>query len=164
MFRTCYDVNLYPITITNIEQTNSRTSSMIDVTLSTEHGLEVSRIGLDTLRLHLHGEIHITRTVFLWLFRYLDYVELDVGGGYKHRLGPEYVKPVGHEEDEALLPYSKNSFAGYRLLQEFFSLPDKFMFFDIKGLEWLKGIPQRSTVKIKFYFKRATDTRRSLPP
>ena len=155
LFQTCYDVDLYPITITNIEQTNSRNNSAIELTLSTEHGLELSRIGLDTLRLHLHGEIHITRTVFLWLFRYLDYVELDVGGGYKHRLGSEYVKPVGHEEDEALLPYSKNSFAGYRLLQEFFSLPDKFMFFDIKGLDWLKGIPQRSTVKVKLYFKRA---------
>ncbi len=154
-FKTCYDVALYPLKISDIEQTNSRTSSTIDVTLIAENGLELSRIGLDSLRLHLHGEIHITRTVFLWLFRYLDYVELDVGGGYKHKLGPDLVKPVGYEENQSLLPYGQNSFAGYRLLQEYFSLPDKFMFFDLFGLDWLAGVPQRSTVKIRFVFKRS---------
>lgn len=155
LFRTCYDVELFPLKITSIDQSNSRTSSSVDVTLATEHGLELSRIGLDKLRFHLHGEIHITRILFLWIFRYLDYVELDVGGGYKRKLGPEFVKPVGYQDDEAILPYSDNSFAGYRLLQEYFSLPDKFMFFDITGLDWLKGIPQRSTVNLKFHFKRA---------
>lgn len=158
LFQTCYDVDLYPMSISSIEQNNTRTSSSIQVSLAAEYGVDLSRIGLDTVRLHLHGEIHITRTVFLWLFRYLDYVELDVGGGYKHKLSPEHVSPVGYGEDEALLPYGKNSFAGYRLLQEYFSLPDKFMFFDVKGLEWLTGIPGRSYVNMTFHFKRA------LPP
>ncbi|MFA0001159.1 type VI secretion system baseplate subunit TssF, partial [Vibrio lentus] len=108
LFRTCYDVELFPLKITSIDQSNSRTSSSVDVTLATEHGLELSRIGLDKLRFHLHGEIHITRILFLWIFRYLDYVELDVGGGYKRKLGPEFVKPVGYQDDEAILPYIPN--------------------------------------------------------
>lgn len=155
LFRSCYDVDLYPVRLTGIEQANSRTSSTVDVSLSTEHGLELSRLKMDSLRFHLHGEVHITRTLYLWLFRYLDYVELDVGGGYKHRLRADQIKPVGFAENEAILPYSKNSFSGYRLLQEYFSLPEKFMFFDVTGLEWLKGIPQRSTLKFSFVFKRA---------
>ncbi|PQJ84385.1 type VI secretion system baseplate subunit TssF [Aliivibrio sifiae] len=155
LFRTCYDVALYPLSIQQIEQNNSRTNSSVHVTLAANNGLELSRIKLDTLRFHLNGEQHITRSLYLWLFRYLEYVELDVGGGYKHRIRADQVTPVGFDDDEAILPYSKNSFSGYRLLQEYFSLPDKFMFFDIKGLEWLSGIPQRSTVKLSFVFSRA---------
>ncbi len=128
-FRTCYDVALYPLSIQQIEQNNSRTNSSLHLTIAANNGLELSRIKLDTLRFHLHGEQHITRSLYLWLFRYLEYVELDVGGGYKHRLRADQVIPVGFGDDEGILPYSKNSFSGYRLLQEYFSLPDKFMFF-----------------------------------
>ena len=50
-------------------------------------------------------------------------------------LGPEFVKPVGFEEDQALLPYTKRSFSGYRLLTEYFAFPYKFLFFDVHGLD-----------------------------
>ena len=45
------------------------------------------------------------------------------------------IKQVGFDEHEALLPYSKRSFAGYRLLSEYFAFPYKFLFFEIQGLE-----------------------------
>lgn len=47
----------------------------------------------------------------------------------------EAIKQVGFTEDEAVLPYSKRSFAGYRLLSEYFAFPYKFLFFDIFGLD-----------------------------
>lgn len=50
-------------------------------------------------------------------------------------LTKDVIKQVGFEEDEKILPYSKRSFAGYRLLTEYFSFPYKFLFFDIYGLE-----------------------------
>ncbi|KJY87238.1 MULTISPECIES: type VI secretion system baseplate subunit TssF [Vibrio] len=155
LFRTCYDISLYPITLTNIEQSNSRTSSNVDVTIATEYGQELSRLKMDSLRFHLHGEVHVTRTLYLWLFRYLDYIEVDVGGGVKRKLPASSIKPVGFGDDEALLPYGANSFAGYRLLQEYFSLPEKFMFFDVTDLDWLSGVPSRSSLTMSFVFKRA---------
>jgi type VI secretion system protein ImpG len=45
------------------------------------------------------------------------------------------IKPVGFEPDEAMLPYTARSFAGYRLLTEYFAFPDKFLFFDVTGLD-----------------------------
>lgn len=45
------------------------------------------------------------------------------------------LKPVGFAENEALLPYTKRSFPGYRLLSEYFAFPYKFLFFDIFGLD-----------------------------
>src|SRR6266851_7660743 len=42
---------------------------------------------------------------------------------------------VGFELDQSLLQYTPRSFPGYRLLSEYFSLPEKFLFFDLKGLD-----------------------------
>ncbi|QUM80162.1 type VI secretion system baseplate subunit TssF [Moritella sp. 5] len=155
IFKTCYNVDLYPIQINSVKQENSRSSSVISLNLSVENDLELARIGLDTLRFYLNGERYISMSIFLWLFRYLDYIELDTGDGSRKRLPASMISPVGYSDDESLLPYGENSFAGYRLLQEYFSLPEKFMFFDLNGLDWLKGLPQRNTVKISFVFSRA---------
>ncbi|HEX8096923.1 MAG TPA: type VI secretion system baseplate subunit TssF, partial [Pyrinomonadaceae bacterium] len=45
------------------------------------------------------------------------------------------VKPVGFEPDEGMLPYTARSFTGYRLLTEYFAFPQKFLFFDVAGLD-----------------------------
>jgi type VI secretion system protein ImpG len=50
-------------------------------------------------------------------------------------LGPDNIKQVGFTEDEAILPYTKRSFQGYRLLTEYFAFPQKFLFFDVYGLD-----------------------------
>lgn len=45
------------------------------------------------------------------------------------------IKPVGFGSEESLIPYPDNAFEGYRLLTEYFSFPEKFLFLDIDGLE-----------------------------
>lgn len=50
-------------------------------------------------------------------------------------LPADAIKPVGFEESEGMLPYTKRSFAGYRLLTEYFTFPYKFLFFDVYGLD-----------------------------
>jgi type VI secretion system protein ImpG len=45
------------------------------------------------------------------------------------------IKQVGFAEDEAILPFTKRSFTGYRLLTEYFAFPYKFLFFDVLGLD-----------------------------
>lgn len=42
---------------------------------------------------------------------------------------------TGLQPDESMLPYPQRSFSGYRLLSEFFALPQKFLFFDVNGLQ-----------------------------
>jgi type VI secretion system protein ImpG len=48
---------------------------------------------------------------------------------------PGRCREVGFGREDGLLPYSDRSFLGYRLLQEYFSFPEKFLFFEISGLE-----------------------------
>ena len=45
------------------------------------------------------------------------------------------LSPLGFGEDEATLPYPSSSFVGYRLLTEFFALPQKFLFLEIDQLD-----------------------------
>ena len=47
----------------------------------------------------------------------------------------EAIRQVGFGDDQSLLPYTKRSFMGYRLLSEYFSFPYKFLFVDIFGLD-----------------------------
>jgi type VI secretion system protein ImpG len=43
--------------------------------------------------------------------------------------------PVGFAAEEAVLPYPRQAHAAYRLLQEYFTFPEKFLFFDLQHLE-----------------------------
>jgi type VI secretion system protein ImpG len=45
------------------------------------------------------------------------------------------VKLTGFSDEESLIPFPKTVYPGFRLLQEYFTLPQKFAFFDVTGLE-----------------------------
>jgi len=47
----------------------------------------------------------------------------------------ESIRPVGFDTEQAILPFTKRSFSGYRLLSEYFAFPYKFLFFDVFGLD-----------------------------
>ncbi len=61
---------------------------------------------------------------------------------------------MGFEEDEALLPYPKRSFDGYRLLQEYFTFSEKFLFFELSGLEAIAEAGCEEQAEILFCVSR----------
>lgn len=56
-------------------------------------------------------------------------------GAVVHFRGAHCVRTVGLENDEALLPVNRADFQGYRLLQEYFALPERLLFFELRDLE-----------------------------
>jgi type VI secretion system protein ImpG len=67
------------------------------------------------------------------------------------------LQTVGFAEEEGLLPYSKRTFMGHRLLTEFFNLPEKFLFFKLTGLlKYIqqKNIPSGECLEIYFYLNQ----------
>ena len=44
------------------------------------------------------------------------------------------IRQIGLDPDQAMLPYPEASHHGYRLLQEYFNYPDKFMFVELTGM------------------------------
>ena len=56
-------------------------------------------------------------------------------GSTRHvALPPSRLRPLGFEDEEALLPVGPRSFQGYRLLQEYFLLPERFQILELSGL------------------------------
>ncbi len=163
-FRSCYDVDIYPIELHHLSSSNQSDGATLTLDFQLEPGAASENLGLDKLRLFLHGdrEMHISQGLYLWLFRYLEKLELCVqlrsGEQTRTQLSTRSVTPVGFADDEALLPYTNRSFNGYRLLQEYFSLPEKFLFVDINDLGDYLQAPMIESFSIKFTFNRKFDS------
>jgi type VI secretion system protein ImpG len=54
---------------------------------------------------------------------------------WQERLPKTVLRGVGFEADEALLPQAPESFEGYRLLQEYYAMPERFLFVELGGLD-----------------------------
>ena len=74
-------------------------------------------------------------------------------------LPKESIREVGYSVDEGMLPYSKNSFIGYRLLTEYFTFPHKFLFFDVYGLDEAARKKFGSHFDIVIHLKNVTPPR-----
>jgi type VI secretion system protein ImpG len=66
------------------------------------------------------------------------------------RLSASSLRAVGFDADEALLPYTRRSFDGYRLLHEYFAFPKKFHFVELSGLESICAAGFKDTAEILF--------------
>src|SRR5690606_11015551 len=58
----------------------------------------------------------------------------DVANGAFHVPGAGGVQPLGFDDEQAMLPIPASGFGGYRLLAEYFTLPERFNFIRIAGL------------------------------
>ncbi len=54
---------------------------------------------------------------------------------WQESLPPSSVRALGFEPEEALLPRAPQSFDGYRLLQEYHAMPERFLFVAFDGLD-----------------------------
>jgi type VI secretion system protein ImpG len=70
-------------------------------------------------------------------------------------LPADCVRPVGFAADEGMLPYTARSFDGYRLLQEYFAFPEKFLFFDLGGLAAARAAGFAEGLEVFFLLDRA---------
>ena len=70
-----------------------------------------------------------------------------VGSDYRDsRLG---IRWLGFDDADAVLPYKKCSHRAYRLLQEYFSFPEKYLFFELTGID----VPKETTeLEVFFLF------------
>ncbi len=70
-------------------------------------------------------------------------------------LGPDAIEPVGFAAEEALLPYPARSFAGFRLLSEYFAFPEKFLFLDLTRIEAKTLIGAGNKLEVFVWLSRA---------
>lgn len=159
-FRTCRDVDIYPFTVEDIISSHSRESSTIDVVLSSSAKTSLQQIGLDDLRFYLGNDDYSAKTLYLWLNNCLDSIEL-IADGKAYTLMRHSLKAVGFDSQDAILPYPKNVYEGYRILQEYFTFPEAFHFVDVTNIH--KVIPSYVsgdfTLRFKFSKTLPSDVR-----
>lgn len=147
-FRTCYSVDLYPISLTSarLELTSGSerlrglapdAAAVLTLELEAHANLDISQIGLESLRFFLDGEAALMHLLYELLLSRVLRVRVGDGSdapGCSASLSPSAIQPVGFANDEGMLEYDNRSFLGYRLLTEYFSFPEKFLFVDLAGL------------------------------
>lgn len=139
-FRSTWSCDLLPWVIDYVRLEGlARGKQQLRVAFHLMNGVRVAETAPEKTRLYLGGEQRAQLSLLMWLSQHLEDVVLieERSGGLPSReisLGKRALSLVGYEDDEALLPFGKMAFPGYRLLEEFYVLPQKFAFVDVRGL------------------------------
>jgi len=161
-FRTCYDANLWPVKITQARWlTPDRLSpalrateaAVLRVELECFPDVSFDKLDLETLAFYLNGESAVVHALYELLCRNCTRIVVRDPLNPKmpaRELSTRNLRPMGFGEDEDVLPYPRRSFVGYRLLQEYFSFPEKFFFLSLSGLSELRKAGLKSKVELLF--------------
>lgn len=163
-FRTCYDVHVRPIRLTEaVMEDNSTVRFRFELDEGVEYsnlftmegGSEYQRYCRRSIRLFIHD---LGQRIATLLLSHLGWhvSEVIIQSGLKGA-GPQVqgsIQPVGFDPEEGLLPYTDYSFSGYRLLQEYFAYPRKFLFFDIFGFDRLHPPDDARSFEVRILFDR----------
>lgn len=134
-FRTSSDVLVQPLQVRDVNHAVSREASVITIDMATLTGEDLHSINLKSLQFYLGGSDYSALTVNLWLHRYLKTIGVKrKSDGAVLEISPDTVKQMGLAREEDVLPYPDNAFSGYRLLQEFYTLPQKYYFADFSEI------------------------------
>ena len=148
-YRTAYPVEVWPLQVTEasfepIERSafaveGADIVATVRVRLAPVGHAQLKQLGVRRLRFYLDGESPLVHALHELLLNSVAAVTVS-GTGAEASLPPLHlesgaVRAVGFDEDEGLLDYEPRSFLGYRLIQEYFVLPEKFLFVDVAGLD-----------------------------
>jgi type VI secretion system protein ImpG len=152
-FRTRYPVTLWPMDVTDVALESPAIYAFLDnradiggclrVRLSCLGNRNFSEFAPSSLRLFLHGSRMTRFTLYELLCNQLRGIALLPGSDSGEApanpvmLPSSQLRPVGFEAEDAVLSYPASAHQGFRLLQEYFTFPDKFLFLDIES--WPAG-------------------------
>ena len=152
-FSTSYPLDVLPFGLADVELESRPTSARLLFRLRALGKASLAALSGGKLRLFFNTERdpQVGRILLMWLLRQVRQIDCTADDGTKLSLGPAVVRPGGLSADEAILPWPMNTFAGFRLLQEYLTYPAKFLFAEIAGLEPLAAAQGKSaTVSIEF--------------
>jgi len=163
-FRTCYDTTLWPLTVSAAELSAPSRLKPAVKTLDSAWAIRLElRCARDItfpgirpgkLRFYLDGESGLVNILYELLFSRLNRIMVrDLTAG--SRLSPitlpaSALSAVGFEQEDGMVPYPSSSFAGHRLLMEYFAFPEKFFFIDLSGLEAVADAGFKDAIEIIF--------------
>lgn len=144
-FRTCYPVTLMPVEVAEAAYETPEQFDHLELRRDIASAIRLrivpmkgslAELDLKRLRFHLNGEPMLVHAVYRLLFGQNVRVALLPEGSQRPIILPEEsLRPVGFGADEDVLPHPRIAHPQYRLLQEYFSCPEKFLFLDLDNLD-----------------------------
>ncbi|MCO7630599.1 type VI secretion system baseplate subunit TssF [Pseudomonas guariconensis] len=149
-FRSTQDVTLWPLRVARAEYfgnpgavlgrlaaSEPQARAGLRLTLRSGAGIPFASLPLSHLPLYLNGADETPFRLYEQLLGSACAVfARQPGGEWVERIPLEQaLRPRGFDDCEAALPVVPQAFQGYRLLQEYFALPQRFLFVDFAGLE-----------------------------
>ena len=168
-FRTAYDVDLWPFRVAEAEwrlpeqlprqpraTDGQQASAALRLRLKCLPDVSFAGLPMRRLRIFLAGDSPVVYTLHELLASKCIEIQIHEIAGERRTivLEPSRLKPVGFTPEDDLLPYDRRSMDGHRLLQEYFALPEKFLFFDLEGVDELANTDFGSEVDIVMLFSR----------
>ena len=177
-FRTAHEVTLLPLDVVSASYFSfapdlplntlpiaNRIKGGLRVRLKTTAGLKFAQTRIDKLSFYLAGRDDAANKLLeLSVAAGLGVLVRPIGGRASDvtLLPPSSIRPAGFTDEEALLPVSLRTFQGYRLLQEYFSFPQRYRFLELAGLApSLSRIPGNE-VELVLLFGRGDPTLESV--
>ncbi len=162
-FTTIYDTELHPFNLTEAKLIGrpfttpgskqfKGSGGVLKLSFQTfNQDIRFGEIKPDRIRFYLKGQPQHINPLYELLLKKCQAVMLATSETDTNpiRLSPTVIRAVGFDINEGLLPYPESSFMGYRLLTEFFTFTEKFMFIDIEG--FAERIPQGAEDRLEFY-------------
>jgi type VI secretion system protein ImpG len=148
-YRTAADVTLWPIDLIEARPLTMPAAQAIGATgvKNIKAGIRFrlrslavgfDRLPLDRLRIFLRGGDALRMRLYEQLLGHARAVVVRPAAQptpWQMQLAASSIQRVGFADHEALLPFGPQSFQGYRLLQEYFAFPDRYLFVDFADLQ-----------------------------
>lgn len=170
-YRTAHDVALWPIRLVAADYASRNTASIqlpralrnseacLRLRLEATAGFKFSDLAIHELPIFLRSGGERSMRLHEHLLAHTQAVTGSKGGSEAPSIhGDVVVQPVGFSDTQALLPYGPLSFQGYRLLQEYFAFPERFLFVNLVHLETLTRKIDQATCDLIVVFDRADST------
>ncbi|GKX63151.1 type VI secretion protein [Pragia fontium] len=149
-FRTTRDIWVTPFVINQTAKTSTNT---LRLNFTSHNSQNLAAAGIDKLSLFLGADMMTSFQLYLYFAEYLSAATLHING-QSLPLPDLQLVATGFNAEDAILDYPINTYAGYRLLHEYFSFTEGFLFFTLKGLPDYLDRLSSETFALEFEFKQ----------
>ncbi|HEV2539155.1 MAG TPA: type VI secretion system baseplate subunit TssF [Frateuria sp.] len=172
-YRTAHDVTLWPLKLAEAKYfdtpaaiaaagvaipTDRTVRAGLRLKFAVTAGAQASELAMDELPVFLAGADELPKRLYEQLLGNAVGVAVRAKGASgitSTWLDASSIQTKGFADDESMIPYSGRSFSGYRLLQEYFACPERFLFTVFTGLRQALSRAQGSEFEIVVLFDRS---------
>lgn len=154
-FVTCYPIDVLPLEINDIQLENGTSWARLTLGIKATGQQNLSCLHHGRLRLFFstEREPQVGRYLLTWLCRHVARATVTVADRQVASIGASEIVPIGWGGNEAVLPWPRNAFSGFRIIQEYLSYPSKFLYVELSGLEPVGTRPE-SECRLTVDFQR----------